>query len=96
MLVSNPQRWPRFGAAATYLRYDDPISVRNEGGTFSTLDHAKGWDPRLQDIVISLPGETRHGRNALCVLARELLRALLGGAIQHRPQLRIDDDQPAR
>lgn len=59
MLVSEPPRWPRFGATATKLRYDASISVRNEDNTFSTLDYANGWDPRLQDIVISLPNGTR-------------------------------------
>ena len=59
MLVHEPPRWPRFGATATKLRYDAPISVRNSDGTFSALDYAKGWDPRLQDVVVSLPNGTR-------------------------------------
>jgi hypothetical protein len=59
MLVSKPPRWPRFGATATKLRYDAPISVRNEDGTFSTLDYATAWAPRLQDVVVSLPNGTR-------------------------------------
>jgi len=59
MLVSKPPRWPRFGATFTRLRYDAPISVRNENGAFSTLDYAKGWDPRLQDLVVSLPNGAR-------------------------------------
>lgn len=59
MLVSKPPRWPRFGATATKLRYDAPISVRNEDGTFATLDYATAWDPHLQDVVVSLSNGTR-------------------------------------
>jgi len=59
MLVPKPPHWPRFGATTTKLRYDAPISVRNNDGTFSTLDYAKGWDSRLQDLVVSLPTGAR-------------------------------------
>ena len=59
MLVSKRPRWPRFGATATKLRYDAPISVRNENGTFSTLDYSKGWDASLEDVVVCLPNGTR-------------------------------------
>jgi hypothetical protein len=59
MLVSKPPRWPCFGATATKLRYDAPISVRTEDGTFSALDYAKGWDARLNDVVVSLPNGAR-------------------------------------
>jgi hypothetical protein len=59
MIVREPPRWPRFGASATKLRYDAPISVRNDDGTYSTLDYEKGWDFRLQDVVVSLPNGAR-------------------------------------
>lgn len=59
MLVSKPPRWPRFGATATKLRYDAPISVRNNDGTFSTMDYATAWNPQLQDVLVSLPNGTR-------------------------------------
>jgi hypothetical protein len=59
MIVHEPPRWPRFGAMATKLRYDAPISVRNVDGTYSALDYAKEWDPHLQDVVVSLPNGTR-------------------------------------
>ncbi len=59
MLVSKPPRWPRFGATATKLRYDAPISVRDDDGTFSTMEYATAWDPQLQDVVVSLPNGTR-------------------------------------
>lgn len=59
MIVHELPRWPPFGATATKLRYDAPISVRNNDGTFSTLDYAKGWNPHLQDVVVSLPNGTR-------------------------------------
>jgi hypothetical protein len=59
MLVRKRPRWPDFGATSTKLRYDAPISVRNEDGTFSTMDYAQAWDPRLQDVVVSLPNGAR-------------------------------------
>ena len=59
MLVRHPPRWPGFGATAAQLRYDAPISVRNDDGTFSTMDYGKAWDARLQDVVVSLPNGSR-------------------------------------
>ena len=59
MLVQQPPRWPRFGATAAKLRYDEPISVREADGSFSKLDYARAWDARLNDVVVSLPNGSR-------------------------------------
>ncbi|MGC8641032.1 MAG: hypothetical protein ACP5XB_14295 [Isosphaeraceae bacterium] len=60
MLVRNPPKWPRFGAAYTKLRYDAPISVRDpKTGALSSLKYEDGWDPSLQDVVVSLPNGAR-------------------------------------
>ncbi len=59
MLVQQPPQWPRFGAVETKLRYDAPISVRAEDGTLSTMDYAHGWEPSLNDVVVSLPNGSR-------------------------------------
>lgn len=59
MLVQSAPKWPKFGATETKLRYDAPISVRNEDGTFSALDYATAWDSRLNDVVVSLPNGAR-------------------------------------
>jgi hypothetical protein len=60
MLVHEPPRCPRFGASYTKLRYDAPISVRDpKTGTFSSLKYEDGWDPRLNDVVVSLPSGAR-------------------------------------
>ena len=59
MLVRQPPHWPRFGATATKLRYDAPISVREKDGSFSTLDYKHGWDEKLNDVVVSLPNGSR-------------------------------------
>jgi len=60
MLVQKPPRWPRFGAFYTKLRYDAPISVRDpRTGTFSSLKYEDGWDPALQDVVVSFPKGAR-------------------------------------
>lgn len=61
-MVSEPRTdWPAFGAVETKLRYALPISVRDPAtGRFSTLDYEKGWDPRLNDVVIRLPNGSRY------------------------------------
>jgi hypothetical protein len=59
MLVQRPPRWPEFGARATKLRYDAPISMRGEDGKLSSMDFNQGWDPKLQDVVVSLPNGAR-------------------------------------
>ena len=59
MLVQSPPVLPRFGAVATKLRYDGPISVRHETGQFSTMEYSKGWDDSLDDVVVCLPGGER-------------------------------------
>jgi len=60
MLPREAAKLPRFGASYTKLRYDSPISVRDPAtGSFSSLDYEKGWDPSLQDVVVSLPGGGR-------------------------------------
>lgn len=60
MLVSDPPRWPRFGAGLTKLRYDAPISVLDpKTGALSSLRYEDGWDPKLRDVVVSLPNGSR-------------------------------------
>ena len=59
MIVRQRPDWPRFGAVSTKLRYDLPISVRQENGQFTTLDYSKGWNDSLNDVVVCLP---RGGR----------------------------------
>jgi len=59
MLVSRRPEWPSFGATETQLRYDAPISVRARDGTLSSLDYADGWQPELNDVVVSLPNGSR-------------------------------------
>ncbi|MFH1268478.1 MAG: hypothetical protein ABIK89_22375 [Planctomycetota bacterium] len=59
MLVHQPPRWPEFGATATKLRYDAPISIRAADGTFSSIPYAEGWAPHLDDVVVFLPGGAR-------------------------------------
>ncbi len=60
MRVLQPPRWPEFGATATKLRYDAPISVRDpQTGAFSFMSYDGAWDPRLQDVVVSLPNGSR-------------------------------------
>lgn len=60
MIVRNPPHWPEFGATATKLRYDAPISVRDiNTGELSSMKYSEGWDPRLNDVVVSLPGGAR-------------------------------------
>ena len=61
MLVHQPPAWPKFGATAAKLRFDAPISVRDPtAGTFSTMPFEKGWDPKLQDVVVSFPNGSRY------------------------------------
>ena len=60
MLVQSPPVWPTFGATETKLRYDGPISLRAEDGTLSELDYDQGWDPALNDVVVSLPNGARY------------------------------------
>lgn len=60
MLVREPPKWPRFGATATKLRYDAPISVRDpQTGVLTTLPYEQGWKPELHDVVVSLPSGAR-------------------------------------
>jgi len=59
MLVHEPPQWPTFGAVATKLRYDAPISVRSDDGSYSTIDYDGAWDPQLQDVVVALPNGSR-------------------------------------
>jgi hypothetical protein len=55
MLVPDAPQWPSFGAVATKLRYDAPIPV-NEG---LSIGCAEGWDPELQDVVVTFPNGAR-------------------------------------
>ena len=60
MIVRNPPRWPQFGATATKLRYDAPISLRDVNtGELGTMKYSDGWDPALQDVVVSIPNGSR-------------------------------------
>lgn len=59
MLVQNPPKLPKFGAIATKLRYDLPISVRHEDGSFSSLEYDQGWEAKFDDVVVCLPGGQR-------------------------------------
>jgi hypothetical protein len=60
MIVREPPRLPEFGATRLKLRFDAPISVRDpRDGSFSTLDYDRGWDPGLDDVVVSLPNGSR-------------------------------------
>lgn len=60
MIVQSPPQWPAFGATETKLRYDGPISLRAEDGSLSELDYDQGWDPKLNDVVVSLPNGARY------------------------------------
>ena len=58
MIVPKPPRWPTFGAVSTKLRYDAPIlSVAK--GKYSSIPYEKGWDPKLQDVVVFFPNGAR-------------------------------------
>lgn len=59
MVVREPPSWPVFGAVATKLRYDAPISVRADDNTYSELDYEQAWDEHLQDVVVALPNGSR-------------------------------------
>jgi len=60
MFVAHRLQLPAFGAIETKLRYDAPISVRDaKSGQLSSLDYNKGWDPKLNDVVIALPNGSR-------------------------------------
>ena len=59
MLFPSPPKWPEFGATETKLRYDAPISILARDGTLSSMDYDDGWDPELNDVVVSLPGGAR-------------------------------------
>ena len=59
MLVHRPPRWPEFGAVETKLRYDAPISVRADDGSYSSMSYAEAWDPALHDVVVALPNGSR-------------------------------------
>jgi hypothetical protein len=60
MFVSRPAQLPAFGAVEIKLRYDAPISVRDAmSGQLSSMDYKKGWDPKLNDVVVALPNGSR-------------------------------------
>jgi hypothetical protein len=59
MLVHRPPEWPRFGAVEAKLRYDAPISVLAKDGKLSSISYASGWDPKLNDVVVTLPSGSR-------------------------------------
>lgn len=64
MRVEERPALPPFGATEVKLRYDLPISVnqgeRGKLGTLSFINYTEGWDPRLKDVVVSLPGGGRY------------------------------------
>lgn len=59
--VTQPPKWPAFGAVELKLRYDAPISVTdsNTGRELPPLDHATAWDQKLNDVVVFLPNGSR-------------------------------------
>ena len=59
MIVPSRPAWPRFGASRTKLRYDPPILIRREDGSFDSLAYEDGWDETLEDVVVSLPDGSR-------------------------------------
>jgi hypothetical protein len=60
VIVREPPRLPAFGATSLKLRFDAPISLRDpKTGAFSTLPYENGWDPKLNDVVVSLPNGAR-------------------------------------
>lgn len=59
MIVNHIPNWPTFGAVETKLRYDAPISVRADDGSYSSLDYYHAWRTELQDVVVALPNGSR-------------------------------------
>jgi hypothetical protein len=59
MVVRNPPRLPAFGVTEIKLRYDPPISILAKDGTLSSMDYEKGWNPKFEDVVVSLPNGSR-------------------------------------
>jgi hypothetical protein len=59
MVVRRRPQWPAFGAAETLLRYDAPISLLSRDGKLSSMSYAGAWDPKLKDVVVTLPNGTR-------------------------------------
>lgn len=59
MVVHQTSHWPKFGAVATKLRYDAPISVLGADGSYASLPYTSGWDTRLNDVVVALPNGSR-------------------------------------
>jgi hypothetical protein len=59
MFVRRRPEWPKFGAVETKLRYDAPISVKADDGTFSSMNYADAWDASLNDVVVALPNGSR-------------------------------------
>lgn len=60
MVVSQPPRWPTFGAVETRLRYDAPIPVRDpQTGVRSSIGYDTAWNSALKDVVVFLPNGSR-------------------------------------
>jgi hypothetical protein len=60
MFVAQPPPLPAFGATELKLRYDMPISVRDLAtGALSNKPYSEGWDPSLNDVVVTLPTGAR-------------------------------------
>jgi hypothetical protein len=61
IVVGDVPRWPSFGAVETKLRYDAPISVRDEstGARLPSIDYNTAWDSRFNDVVVFLPNGAR-------------------------------------
>ncbi|MDD2765082.1 MAG: hypothetical protein PHE83_14040 [Opitutaceae bacterium] len=58
MRVPDPPKNPLFGAITTKLRYDGSI-VSIVNGKDVTIPYEKGWDPKLQDVVVFFPHGAR-------------------------------------
>lgn len=60
MRIASTPTLPRFGVVETKLRYDAPISLRDpSNGSFSSIPFTKGFDAKLNDIVVALPNGGR-------------------------------------
>jgi len=61
MIVTQPPRWPAYGAVETKLRYDAPVVMNDPrtGEALPSIDYATAWDPKLNDVIVFLPNGSR-------------------------------------
>lgn len=61
MIVAKVQKWPRFGAVETRLRYDAPIVTVDPrtGERLADTSYDTAWDAKLKDVVVFLPNGSR-------------------------------------